>query len=130
HVGEGPAYKAPYAPGPEYQLIDDDGSPDKLEDWQKTACDYAMYPAKPGKKLNPPGQWNSARIVFSKTKVQYWLNGKLTVQFKPYSADWYQRRNSGKWEAFPDYGKATTGLIALQDHGSPTWFRNIRIRKL
>ncbi len=24
--------------GPEYQLIDDEGFPDKLEDWQKTGC--------------------------------------------------------------------------------------------
>jgi hypothetical protein len=130
HTVEGPQYKAPYATAPEYQLIDDNGYPDKLEDWQKTACDYAMYTAPPDKALKPAGEWNHARIIFTKEKVEYWLNGKMTVSFVPWSDDWTQRRNSGKWEAFPAYGKARTGYIALQDHGSPTWFKNIKIRKL
>ncbi|MBI1781790.1 MAG: DUF1080 domain-containing protein, partial [Sphingobacteriales bacterium] len=28
------------------------------------------------------------------------------------------------------YGKAKSGLIGLQDHGSPVWFKNIKIKKL
>lgn len=130
HVVEGRQYKAPYATAPEYQLIDDGNYPEKLEEWQKTAVDYAMYTPTEPKLLKPAGEWNNARIIFTKEKVEYWLNGKLTVSFVPWSEDWYKRRNSGKWESFPDYGKAKTGLIALQDHGSPTWFKNIKIRKL
>ena len=132
HAAEGPQYKAPYATAPEYQLIDDNNwpGPGKLEDWQKTACDYAMYVAPENKKLKPAGEWNTTRIVFTKAKVEYYLNGQLTVSFVPWSEDWTKRRNSGKWESFPDYGKFKTGLIALQDHGSPTWFKNIKIRKL
>ena len=130
HALEGPQYKAPFATAPEYQLIDDDHYPQKLEDWQMTAADYAMYPAPTNKALKPAGEWNNCRIIFTKEKVEYWLNGKMTVSFVPWSDDWTKRRNSGKWEAFPDYGKARTGYIALQDHGSPTWFRNIKIRKL
>ena len=30
----------------------------------------------------------------------------------------------------PDYGKAKTGRIAIQDHGSIFWFRNVKIRTL
>jgi hypothetical protein len=30
----------------------------------------------------------------------------------------------------PDYAKYNKGYIALQDHDSPIWFRNIKIRKL
>jgi hypothetical protein len=130
HVVEGKQYAAPYANAPEYQLIDDIGYPGKLEDWQKCAADYAMYTAPTDKALKPAGEWNNTRIIFTKEKVEYWLNGKMTVSFVPWSDDWTKRRNSGKWEAYPDYGKATTGLIALQDHGSPTWFKNMKIRKL
>lgn len=130
HVMEGSQYPAPYYTGPEYQLIDDIGFPEKLEEWQKAGCDYAMYTAPAKKKLKAAGKWNRTRILFTKNKVEYWLNGKKTVSFVPWSDDWNKRRQEGKWADFPDYGKATSGLIALQDHGSFIWFKNIKIRKL
>jgi hypothetical protein len=130
HTQEGPAYKAPYATAPEYQLIDDLNFPQPLEAWQKTAADYAMYDPPANKRLKPAGQWNSARILYTPEKVEYWLNEEITVSFVPQSPDWHKRRNSGKWEAFPDYAKKQSGLIALQDHGSPVWFRNIKIRPI
>nr|MCU0405075.1 DUF1080 domain-containing protein [Chitinophagaceae bacterium] len=114
----------------EYQLIDDIGFPEKLEKWQTVGADYAMYDPPADKKLKPAGEWNHSRIVFTKDKAEYWLNGELTASFVPWSDDWTKRRNSGKWDAFPDYGKARTGFIALQDHGSEAWFKNIKIRKL
>ena len=130
HVIEDPKYAAPYHTAPEYQLIDDIGFPEKLENWQTVGADYAMYDPPAGKKLKPAGEWNTSRILFTKDKAEYWLNGELTASFVPWSEDWTKRRNSGKWDAFPDYGKARTGLIALQDHGSEAWFKNIKIRKL
>ena len=142
-------YTSPTQMAPEYQLIDDEDyasihdltdynksvgvtkDPEKLQTWQQTAADYAMYPANPANKhLNPIGEWNTTRIVFTPEKVEYWLNGKMTVSFIPWSADWYKRKNSGKWNDTPDYGKYKKGYIALQDHASPIWFRNIKIRKL
>jgi hypothetical protein len=130
HVIEDPKYAAPYHTGPEYQLIDDVNFPQKLEDWQKTGADYAMYNPPADKKLNPIGEWNKSRILFTKEKVEYWLNGQLTASFVPWSEDWTKRRNSGKWDGFPDYGKAAKGFIALQDHETVAWFKNIKIRKL
>jgi len=50
------------------------------------------------------------------------------LDFVPYSDDWILKRNSGK--VGPDYAKYNKGYIALQDHDSPIWFRNIKIRKL
>jgi hypothetical protein len=90
-----------------------------------------MYPADDSQKqLNPAGEWNSTRIIFTPEKVEYWLNEKKLVSFVPWSDDWYKRKNSGKWKDHPDYGKFKSGYIGLQDHSSPIWFRNIKIKKL
>ena len=105
--------------------------PSKLQDWQQTAADYAMHITNPDlKKLNPAGEWNSAKIIFTNEKVEHWLNGKMVLSFVPWSTEWYEKRNSGKWKNAPDYGKYKTGYIGFQDHGSSLWFRNIKIRKL
>ncbi len=130
HVVEGEQYPAPYYTAPEYQVIDDENFPDPLEDWQQVGGDYAMYPAALPKNSKPYGEWNNSRILFSEKGAEYWLNGKQTAAFVPWSDDWYKRRNSGKWDGYPDYGKAHTGLIGFQDHGSFIWYKNIKIRKL
>ena len=133
HLKEG--YDGPPVVAPEYQLLDDENYEEvhnyKLKEWQKTAADYAMYTPDPAqKKLNPVGQWNSSRIVFTPERAEHWLNGRMVLSFVPWSADWYKRRDSGKWNNAPDYAKYKTGYIGFQDHGSNLWFRNIKIKKL
>jgi len=133
HVREG--YNSPFDVSPEYQLLDDDGWEEinnaKLEQWQKAGADYAMYtPDDNKKKLNPAGEWNSSKIVYTEKKVEHWLNGELILSFVPQSEDWYQRKNSGKWKDYPDYAKFKRGYIALQDHDSPIWFKTIKLRPL
>ncbi|MBT8322061.1 MAG: DUF1080 domain-containing protein [Eudoraea sp.] len=130
HVVESPVYHSPYQTGPEYQILDDVGFPDPLEDWQKTGANYAMHNARADKKLNPVGEWNSSSIIFKEGKVEHWLNGDKILEFDKFSEDWQTRRDSGKWEEYPDYGKANYGYIGLQDHGAGVWFRNIRVRRL
>lgn len=146
HIKEG--FNSPSGIGPEYQLIDDINyasihdlteynsslgyePPEILHPLQKTGADYAMYPADESQKqFNPVGEWNSSRIIFTPEKVEYWLNEKKLVSFVPWSDDWYERKNKGKWKNSPDYGRFKSGYICLQDHASSIWFRNIKIRKL
>ena len=130
HVVEGDKYHAPYQTGPEYQLIDDIGFPEKLEDWQKTGADYAMNLTNNQKKLNPVGEWNTSKIVFNKGHVEHWLNGAKIVEFQAWDDTWNNKKVTGKWKDYPDYGSAKTGLIALQDHGHKAYFKKIFIRKL
>ncbi|MEQ8303495.1 MAG: DUF1080 domain-containing protein [Cyclobacteriaceae bacterium] len=130
HVVEGDQYQAFYENGPEYQLIDDLGYPDPLEKWQTVGADYAMYDPADDKIVKPAGEWNESRILFTPEKVEYWLNGKMTTSFVPWSEDWEARKLAGKWKDYPDYGKYKTGYIGLQDHGGLTWFRNIKVKKL
>jgi hypothetical protein len=130
HVVESPKYKAPYETGPEYQLIDDEGYPGKLEDWQKTGADYAMNLANDKKKMKPVGEWNNSKIIFNNGHVEHWLNGEKIVEFEAWTDKWKKEKEEGKWKTFPDYGMARKGLIALQDHGNKAYFKNIKIRKL
>jgi hypothetical protein len=73
-------YSAAYLSGPEYQLIDDIGFPQKLEDWQKSASDYAMYPAT-STPTKPVGEFNTTKIVVNGAHREYWLNGVKVVAF-------------------------------------------------
>jgi hypothetical protein len=133
HLKEG--YATPSEVSPEYQLLDDlkweEINNATLEDWQKTAADYAMHtPDENQKNVKPAGEWNTSRIIFTPDLVEHWFNGKKVVSFEPWTDDWYARKSDGKWEAAPDYGKFKTGYIGLQDHDSPLWFKNIKIKKL
>ncbi len=147
HLKEG--YNGPPEVSPEYQLIDDENyanihdltdynlslgyteNPNELKPLQQTGADYAMHPADPAQKvLNPVGEWNSSKIVFTPEKVEHWLNGRKLLSFVPWDEAWHEKKNSDKWKNSPDYGKFKTGYIGLQDHSSPIWFRNIKIKKL
>tara|TARA_Y200000002_G_scaffold136594_1_gene112590 strand:- start:4920 stop:5630 length:711 start_codon:yes stop_codon:yes gene_type:complete len=132
HVQEG--YNAPHNISPEYQILDDDGWEEinnaKLKNWQKSGANYGMHEPNISKKLNPSGQWNSSRIIHDNNKVEHWLNGKIILSFFKDSDDWNKKRNSEIFRNKTDYGKFKKGYIALQDHDTPIWFRNIRIKKL
>lgn len=131
HVVERPQFDVPYVTGPEYQLIDDANFAEPLEDWQRCGVDYAMYlPDFTQIKVQPAGTWNNSKIVFDNGHVTYYMNGEKTVEFDAWTDDWFNRKNRGKWANATEYGLAKKGVICLQDHGYPAWFRNIKIKEL
>ena len=128
-VKEDMKYTYPYETGPEFQLIDHENWPDKLEDWQIHGANYAMYPPK-AKPYHPVGEWNRLLLVVNGNSVTQLINGVEVVRYEKYSDEWNKLRNSGKWADFPDYGIVDEGYIALQNHGTKLWFRNIKIKNL
>jgi len=128
HVLEGD-YPTIYATGPEYQLIDDVGFPEKLGEWQKTGANYAMHNPE-NVVLKPVGEFNSSRILVKDGHVTHWLNGNKVVEYDLWTDDWKARLITGKWNTYPGYGLARNGFIGLQDHGSFIRFRNIKIKDL
>jgi hypothetical protein len=120
---------ASYETGPEYQLIDDNGYGEKLEDWQKSGSDYAMHP--PLKvTAKPVGEYNHTKIIVKGAHAEHWLNGEKVVSFDFWTPEWNELKAKSKWKDAKDYGMAKKGHIALQDHGGGIWFKNIKIRKL
>ncbi|SIS84913.1 protein of unknown function [Zobellia uliginosa] len=120
---------------PEYQMLDDlkweEINNAKLEEWQKTGADYAMHlPDKGQKIVKPAGEWNTSRIIFTPENVEHWLNGKKLLSFVPWSKDWEERKSKGKWKNSPKYGSFKKGYIGFQDHDSPLWLKNVKIRPL
>ncbi len=128
-VAEDTVYKFPYETGPEFQVIDHQNWPDSLADWQINGANYAMYPpmAKPYK---PVGEWNQLLLVVNGNNVTQYLNGVKVVEYVKNSEDWLKRKNNGKWEAFPDWGKFDEGYISLQNHGTKVWYRSIKLKEL
>jgi len=133
HIKEGDW--GPPEVSPEYQMLDDlkweEINNAKLKEWQKTGADYAMHvPDKNQKIVKSAGEWNTSRVIFTPERVEHWLNGKMLLSFVPWTEDWEARKNSGKWKDFPKYGTFKTGYIGFQDHDSPLWLKNIKIKKL
>lgn len=120
-----------YASGPEYQLIDDEGFPHPLEDWQQTAANYGLHPADPKQKiLYPAGNWNTSGIRVKDGTVTHFLNEAILVEYRLWDDEWKALVADSKWKDYPAYGQAIRGHIGLQDHGSMIAFRNIMIRDL
>ncbi|MFC2080445.1 DUF1080 domain-containing protein [Bacteroidota bacterium] len=127
-VQEGDTKKI-YETAPEYQLLDDNGWPEKIGESQYSGANYAMH-APLGGEVKPIDQWNTTRIVAKGSKVQHYLNGKKVVEYELWTDEWEALKNACKWKDTPLYGMAEKGHIGLQDHGGLTQFRNMKIREL
>lgn len=114
--------------GPEYQILDDTSFPD-LESKQRSAAVFDMYSPN-NSEVRPVGEFNQALIRLDRGHVEHWLNGVKVVDFVIGSEDWHSRYDISKFRDFELFGQVANGHIALQDHGSRVWFRNIKIRSL
>ncbi|MEQ9442234.1 MAG: DUF1080 domain-containing protein [Cyclobacteriaceae bacterium] len=126
-------YNSTYETGPEYQIIDDENYGTvhemQLEDNQLSGANYALDDPQ-NAQLKPVGEYNQAKIIVDDGHVEHWLNGQKVVEYELWSDDWKARVAETKFKDMPDYGLSKEGHIALQDHGDPVWFKNIRIRRL
>lgn len=122
-------HDAPYATGPEYQILDDEhhtgGEPSK----NSAGSNYDIH-VPTQNVVNPHGQWNTGRIIANGPHVEHWLNGAKIVEYELWNDQWKADVAASKWINFPDYGLRESGHIALQGDHTPVSFRNIRIRDL
>jgi len=117
----------PNAPGHEYQMVDDRTVSDPRH---RTAAFYDVLAPDPAARPYPPGQWNRSRIVVRGTTVEHWLNGQRVLQYDLGSPVLLQAIQASKFRNAPGFGQKCRGRIMLTDHGTETWFRNLRVRVL
>jgi hypothetical protein len=115
-----------YQSGPEYQLLDNAHGEQPVE--QASAAYYLFAPSMDMTK--PVGQWNHGRIVVDHGKVQHWLNGMKVVEYDLNSDAFKARVAATKFKRWPQFATGKSGAIALQMHGDPVWFENIKIKVL
>jgi cytochrome c len=115
--------------GTEYQLLDNTGHPDGAIKSHRAGDLYDLIPSQ-FVAVNPGGEWNRTRLVVNKGRVEHWLNGYKVVDYDRTQPEWLALIAKSKFNDMPAFGRSLTGHIALQDHGDPVWFRNIRLREL
>jgi Domain of Unknown Function (DUF1080) len=115
--------------GPEMQVLDNTCHPDAKIIKHRAGDLYDLISCST-ETVKPAGEWNTARIVSNKKHYEFYLNGTKVVEFTMHTPEWQEMIKKSKFKDMPDFGKSTKGHIALQDHGDPVWFRNIKIKSL
>lgn len=129
NVVEDKKYKATYLTGPEMQVLDNTCHPDAKIIKHRAGDLYDLISCSK-ETVKPAGEWNSIKLVSNRGKMEFWLNGTNVVNFTMHTPEWDAMVAGSKFKAMPDFGKATKGHIALQDHGDEVWYRNIKIKEL
>jgi hypothetical protein len=123
-VIEGP--EQTYYSGPELQLLDDDGHRDGRVPETSCGANYALdASSKP--MCRPVGEWNSTRLIVKGAHVEHWMNGEKIVEYELWTPEWKAKVAASKFAEWPEYGMARRGHLALQEHGSPVAFRNLKV---
>ena len=125
--------------GLEYQLLDDKLHPDAKMGRDGNRTLGSLYdlitarnlsdPDSPGKRFNPPGEWNRALLIVRGNHVEHWLNGYKVVEYERGSPEFRRLVASSKYAKWPSFGEWESGPILLQDHGDRVDFRSIKLRE-
>jgi hypothetical protein len=117
--------------GFEYQVLDDEKNEDGHNGaYRMAGAVYYLFPPNDQKRLKPVGEFNDSEIIVHGNHVEHWLNGAKIVEFELASPELKEAIAKSKFKNIKGFGEKIPTLILLQDHGSPVWFRNIKIRPL
>jgi hypothetical protein len=94
----------------------------------------ALYDlVKPSKEMRKPtGEWNHLTVTSNKNLIEVELNGEKVTRMDTSAWAKPNLRPDGTAHKFDIAYKdhPAKGYIGLQDHGSPCWFKNIKIKPL
>jgi hypothetical protein len=118
--------------GHEYQMIDDERTPDAVKGGGKhlTASFYDVLAPAAHAPVKPPGEINSSRILLKGNHVEHWLNGVKVLEYECGSEAVKAAVAASKFKNKAGFGNKVRAHILLQDHTSDVWFRNVKLREL
>lgn len=118
----------PVQTGIEVQLLDSFGKPPSR--WDCGAVYDCLAPSK--EPCRPAGEWNTMVITCKDNLITVRLNNEDIIRMNLDEWTTAGKNPDGTPNKFRTAYKemARRGFIALQDHGSRLWFRNIKIRPL
>jgi hypothetical protein len=107
--------------GMEIQLIDDEGWPGKLADYQHTG---SIYDVVPSSKTNnkPIGEWNAMRIVCKGSKILIEVNGEKVVDA---NLDDHKEKKGARHPGI----LREKGFVGFQSYNTRVEFRNAFIKE-
>lgn len=129
YVKDDPKYKRTYHTGLEMQVLDNERHKDAKIVKHRAADLYDLVSSSP-ETVKPAGEWNKAEIISNNGSLEFRLNDTKVLSTTLWDENWKKMVAGSKFKEWKEFGTYKSGKIALQDHGDPVWFRNIRIRKL
>lgn len=115
--------------GVEYQIIDDPKDTGASKNGLAAIYDLAATIAD--KKVNPPGQWNDARVVATADRLTHFLNGVQVASIATGGAAWDYTVSTSKFYPYENFGQPTdTGRFMLTDHGGKASYRKFHFTAL
>lgn len=80
----------------------------------------------------PTEDWNAMKLTANNNLIEVELNGRkvLTMDLDQWTTAGFNPDGTKNKYANPVKDHPRTGLIGLQDHGTPVWFRNVKIAEL
>lgn len=129
YVKEDQKYENTYHTGPEMQVLDNERHKDAQIPKHRAADLYDLVASSP-ETVKKAGEWNKAEIISNNGALEFRLNDTKVLNATLWDDNWKKMLAGSKFKQWPDFGTFKSGKIALQDHGDPVWFRNIKIRKL
>jgi hypothetical protein len=118
--------------GHEYQMQDDpkDAQGKVIPGKHITASFYDVLKPTATLPAKPPGEINQSRILVQGNHVEHWLNGVRVLSYDCGSEAVQQAVADSKFKTTAGFGIRLKGHLLLQNHGTPVWFRGIKIRDL
>lgn len=82
--------------------------------------------------MKPAGEWNAMKVTSNKNVIEIELNGEVVTTMDTSQWPKPNLRPDGTMHKFDVAFKEhpAKGYIGLQDHGSPCWYKNIKLKKL
>ena len=129
YIKEEPRFEQTWHTGLEMQVLDNAVHTDAKIHKHKAGDLYDLISGSPD-MVKPAGDWNKVDIIANRGALEFKLNGTSIVKTTLWDEKWKQLVSESKFKQWSEFGTYKSGRIALQDHGDPVWYRNIRIKRL